>query len=448
VDFEDDINALYQTYQDLLPMAEADEARLWKKFRLDWNYNSNRIEGNTLTYGETEALLILGTEPRRLQKDIREMRAHDLAISYVQDLAKSERNITEANIRELNQITLKENYYIETETAEGNITRKEIVPGQYKTTPNHVRLRGGGIHKFAEPHEVSMRVASTVQSIRDYLQKPDNSLPKFLAKLHQDFIQTHPFDDGNGRVVRMLLNYVCLSLDWPPVIIKDNKKSDYLAALERADSGDIADLETLMKQELTWSLKKSIQAARGEDIDDPEDMDKRINILLKEKEEKFQLIENQEKSRREFLAQSFISLDSAVQPRLSSLSQLFKKYKEHSNYDKEISPDIILSRHGKEDIDFFCKHYRLEDWRGSESKYDFVIKITFFDQRDIQYIHTDIQLWQDNTMSKDRLKHVNNKDIADGQLCFHYGEDFEVFSKRILTAIIDEIDLLPMNKSD
>ena len=282
MEFEDDIDALYATYQSLLPMAEADSARLWQKFRLDWNYNSNRIEGNSLTYGETEALLILGTEPKRIEKDIREMKAHDMGIEYLVTLADDERAITETDIRTLNQIILKENYWITSETAEGNISEKEIVPGTYKKMPNHVRLRGGGIHKFAEPNEVPARMETTVKMMRGYIKKQDRPIAAFLAELHQYFIQTHPFDDGNGRVVRMLLNYVCLKLGWPHIIIKDKNKKEYLASLEQWDKGNKADLVSIMKSELIWSLKKSIAAARGEDIDDPDDLDKEIDLFVRE----------------------------------------------------------------------------------------------------------------------------------------------------------------------
>ncbi|MBL4871335.1 MAG: Fic family protein [Robiginitomaculum sp.] len=290
--YETDIDALFATYTSLLPMKKEDKDRLWQKFRLDWNYNSNRIEGNTLTYGETEALLILGTEPKRLQRDIREMKAHDIGIEYLRDLVDSRRYITEANIRELNQIILKQNYWIETETADGNISRKEIIPGTYKKTPNHVRLRGGGIHKFAEPQDVPTRMESTVKSIREYLKKPDTTLAKFLAELHHDFINTHPFDDGNGRVCRMLLNYVCLKLGWPPVIIKDKNKDGYLLALEQSDGGNLSALEALMKSELEWSLKKSIAAARGEDIEDADDVDKEIQNFVSEHTQRYRTDNN------------------------------------------------------------------------------------------------------------------------------------------------------------
>ena len=79
-----EINSLYQELQKLKPLKKEDEERLWKKFRLDWNYNSNHMEGNTLTYGETELLLmfdkITGDHEAR---EIDEMRAHDIIVQLV-----------------------------------------------------------------------------------------------------------------------------------------------------------------------------------------------------------------------------------------------------------------------------------------------------------------------------------------------------------------------------
>lgn len=345
--FDTDIDALYATYQSLLPMAEKDQARLWQKFRLDWNYNSNRIEGNTLTYGETEALLILGTEPKRLARDIREMKAHDLAVEYLLGLTKIRRYITEANIRELNQITLKQNYWIETETAEGNISRKEIVPGTYKKTPNYVRLRGGGVHKFADPQDVSTRMEDTVKSMRAYIKKPDKPLAQYLAALHHDFINTHPFDDGNGRVCRMLLNYVCLKLGWPPVIIKDKNKNDYLVALEQSDTGDLSALEKMMHDELEWSLRKAIAAAKGEDIEDADDVDKEIQSFVKENSQPFGMsVKTEDNVKRVHLLYT-IPIMEKLESRIAQFETLFTVFNpslKANNFKKVIQNNGMLDK--------------------------------------------------------------------------------------------------------
>ncbi len=73
------IDSLRQQLKKLKPLKREDEERLWKKFRLEWNYNSNHIEGNTLTYGQTELLLIFEkTTGDHDMREYEEMKAHDV----------------------------------------------------------------------------------------------------------------------------------------------------------------------------------------------------------------------------------------------------------------------------------------------------------------------------------------------------------------------------------
>ena len=173
MDFKTDLDALFQTYNDLLPMKQKDEDRLWQKFRLDWNYNSNRIEGNTLTYKETRDLIFGGLPPKKPRRHVKEMKAHDLAMSTILEMVKNCEHITEADIRQLNQITLKEPFYHVTQGDDGNESRIKIIPGRYKHQPNHVLQHSGEIYKFAEPFEVPALMADLVKSINAYLKKRD-----------------------------------------------------------------------------------------------------------------------------------------------------------------------------------------------------------------------------------------------------------------------------------
>lgn len=428
-------------------MAEADSARLWQKFRLDWNYNSNRIEGNSLTYGETEALLILGTEPKRIEKDIREMKAHDMGIEYLLSLAADERPLGEADIRTLNQIILKENYWIKSETADGNVSEKEIVPGTYKKMPNHVRLRGGGIHKFAEPNEVPMRMATTVKRLRSYLKKQDKPLAEFLAELHQYFIQTHPFDDGNGRVVRMLLNYVCLKLGWPHIIIKDKNKKEYLASLEQWDKGNTADIEAIMKAELIWSLKKSIAAARGEDIDDPDDLDKEIDLFLAEIDDQFEAERTEVEQDNLKMLEVFIKTDHAISSQFEKLQKAFKVFIKEPrqvshHHEIKLTPEIISQG--------LSKKYVLDDWRSPRNDYKVDLEMKLFNLNKRPYIRADLKIWRNGTLSSGdgHLKSESNKLFSDGRFVYDpNGKYLSLFSdgndfvKKLTKAIFDEIKL-------
>ena len=147
-DFEA-LDALKAEWDALQPLTPEDDARLWKKLRLEWNYNSNHIEGNTLSYGETELLLIhdrtTGDHPLR---DYEEMKAHDVGIAHVQKLAAEQRLLGEMDIRDLNKIILKEPYWKEAITPDGRPTRKQVIPGEYKSTPNNVRTATGEIFRL------------------------------------------------------------------------------------------------------------------------------------------------------------------------------------------------------------------------------------------------------------------------------------------------------------
>lgn len=158
-------------------IAPDDEERLWRKLRLEWNYNSNHIEGNTLTYDETELLIIhdrvAGAHPMR---DYEEMKAHDVAIKLVRDLSAAERPLAETDIRELNRVLLKEPFWKRAQTPDGEATRKWIEPGKYKTQPNHVRTRTGEVHRFAEPEETPARMREWVRRFREDLTRTDYAL--------------------------------------------------------------------------------------------------------------------------------------------------------------------------------------------------------------------------------------------------------------------------------
>ena len=174
-------------------IAPEHEERLWKKLRLEWNYNSNHIEGNTLTYDETVLLLLHGqTAGSHPLRDYEEMKAHDVAIELVRNLAVSEQPLAEADIRELNRVLLKEPFWKLAETPDGEMTRKRIEPGKYKTQPNHVRTRTGELHRFAEPEETPARMEQWTRRFREDLNRPDYPLPEFLAESHWSFVNIHP----------------------------------------------------------------------------------------------------------------------------------------------------------------------------------------------------------------------------------------------------------------
>lgn len=283
------IEKLKDSFKKLQPLSAEKQQRLDKKFRLEWNFNSNHIEGNTLTYGETELLLIFGeTKGNHEYREYEEMKGHDLALKLVEQLAEdTERNLTENFIRELNLAILKEPFYKEAITEDGQPTRRLIKIGEYKSFPNSVRLQNGEIFNYASPAETPALMNDLMNWYFSAANDKNQSPAEVAAEFHYRFVCIHPFDDGNGRISRLLMNYHLLKNGYPPVIIKAGDKKNYLFALHEADTGNLDAFKEYIIEQLLWSYDISIKAAKGETIDEPGDWEKKIKQLdLKLKDNK------------------------------------------------------------------------------------------------------------------------------------------------------------------
>lgn len=281
------IKLLKNEWDTLQPLKKTDDERLWQKLRLEWNYNSNHIEGNTLTYGETEVLFLHDqTTGDHTLREYEEMKAHDVAIAHIRKMAQDKRDLSEADIRDLNKLILKEPFWKEAITSSGQPSKKQIIPGEYKNLPNNVRTATGELFEFAAPMDVPQKMGELILWLNKSLNGPLPSLGLLLAKLHYDFILIHPFDDGNGRVARLLVNYALMRLNYIPIIIKSNDKKNYLAALRNADAGDIGPFTEYLLKELKWSLELGIKAAKGESIEETSDVEKALELLARDQKNK------------------------------------------------------------------------------------------------------------------------------------------------------------------
>lgn len=327
------LDALRDEWQALQPLAAVNEARLWKKLRLEWNYHSNHIEGNTLTYGETELLLLHDrTTGNHSHREYLEMKAHDVGIGHVRALAADkDRLISEGDIRDLNRIILKEPFWKHAETPDGHSTRKEIIPGQYKTTPNNVRLPGGGTFLFASVEDTPPHMSALVAWLQQELAAPTLPIAALIAKLHHDFVLIHPFDDGNGRVARLLVNYVLMRSGCLPLIVPTGEKEDYLTALRLADAGELSALMTYLQGRLEWSLQLGIRAARGESIEEPSDLEKEVAIFVRNQQGPKGEKKRSAEALRELLDLGLREFVEKFEAKLSKLAPLFTDHIKHLN---------------------------------------------------------------------------------------------------------------------
>lgn len=295
-----------------------------QKFRLWWTYHSNAIEGNTLTQGETEMFLMEGlTAKGKPLKDHLDLRGHSNAINYLLGFIRDKEVLTEAAIRKLHEILLVEPYQVQAIDPNGQPTMKTVALGQYKTQPNHVRTPTGETHYYALPEETPAKMQDLMTWYCDETAKGAIHLVEIAARFHHRFTAIHPFDDGNGRMSRLLMNLMLMQGGYPPAVIRIGEREQYLAALRRADIDEYDDFLSFIAGHVVTSLELYVRAAKGEEIHEPTDLEKEIALLkmeLKHVEEPEPL--TQEVQKRLF-ENSFGPLFAEIVKLMTPLCELF-----------------------------------------------------------------------------------------------------------------------------
>ena len=249
-------------WQELQPLSEKDRERLSRRFTVDFNYNSNHIEGNTLTYGQTEILLLFGKVIGEADVyAVQEMTASNVGLKMMTEEARvKEIPLTQNFIRTLHKTLLREDYTVYRNLPGGQQTSYVIdglstsvttrqcsnelgtvlaVPsvhaGQYKTRPNSVITRYGDRFEYASPEETPGLMTDLVDWYNEAEKEGKLSPIELAALFHYRYIRIHPFEDGNGRIARLMVNFILMRHDYPMIVVRSRKKSEYLEALHQAD---------------------------------------------------------------------------------------------------------------------------------------------------------------------------------------------------------------------
>lgn len=226
-----------EAWRSIQPLSERDRERLNRKFTVDFNFNSNHIEGNTLTYGQTELLLLFGKVVGEAEmKDLEDMKASNVGLKMMQEQAHiKEMPLTQNFIRQLHKVLLREDYTVYRELPGGLQTSYVIHAGRYKTRPNSVITRYGDRFEYASPEETPALMADLVDWYNDEEAKGRLSPVELAALFHYRYIRIHPFEDGNGRIARLIVNFILARHDYPMIVVRSRNKKDYLEALHQAD---------------------------------------------------------------------------------------------------------------------------------------------------------------------------------------------------------------------
>ena len=225
---------LYQEWRALQPLKSELQRQMDQQFMIDFNYNSNHLEGNTLTYGQTKLLLLFGdTIGNASMQDYEEMKAHNVGLELMKLAAIDKtRALTETFIRELNKTILVRDFY---KTSRDGEYRYKIHVGVYKTRPNSVITPTGEVFDYASPEETSALMSDLVGWYNEEERKEILSPVELSALFHYRYIRIHPFEDGNGRIARLLVNYILLRHNYPMIVIRTDDRVNYLKMLHQCD---------------------------------------------------------------------------------------------------------------------------------------------------------------------------------------------------------------------
>lgn len=231
------IEEIYNDWKTLFPLSEEQATLLRNKFTTEYNYNSNHIEGNTLTYGQTELLLLFGKVSGEGDlKDFMDMKASQATVEMVKEAVRDQSMpMTQNFIRQLHKVLLREDYTVYRELPGGGQTSYTVHAGQYKTRPNSVLTRYGDRFEYASPEDTPSLMGDLVDWYNAAEKEGKLSPVELAALFHYRYIRIHPFEDGNGRIARLMVNYILARHGWPMIVIRNRKKLEYLEALHRAD---------------------------------------------------------------------------------------------------------------------------------------------------------------------------------------------------------------------
>ena len=276
----DRVDALQAELDALRPLADEQVGRAMQRLRLEWTYHSNAIEGNSLTYGETRALLMHGvTAQGKPLKDHLDIRRHGEAITYIEDFIRSDEPVRVDLIKEIHLRLMGEEYEITAETPNGDRVKRTVRGGVYKEHPNNVRTETGETHFYADPLEVPGRMAELAKWLDS--DEAEELHPVARAALfHHRFVEIHPFPDGNGRTSRMLMNILLMREGFIPAVIRQENRPAYYGALAAADGGDPQPVVAFVANELAESMDLYVRAVKGEP--DPTVFARRIGLLRRE----------------------------------------------------------------------------------------------------------------------------------------------------------------------
>jgi Uncharacterized conserved protein len=211
---------------------------------IELTYTSNAIEGNTLTAVETTLVLEHGiTVGGKPLKDHLEAIDHFAALGYVRELARQSEPLTEVDVRNLHRLVM--------------LRSDPEIAGRYADGARYV-LTDTGRHHFPTPAEVPARMGDVARWLAAAPMTPETAFA-----VHRELVDIHPFNDGNGRTARLLMNLVLIRGGYPPVAVRPQDRAAYIVALQQDQAGKGSEaFERLLYARLDATLGEYVSAAK------------------------------------------------------------------------------------------------------------------------------------------------------------------------------------------
>lgn len=199
-----------QEFDKKRPLTEGEVARLNEEFAVEYTYNSNAIEGNTLTLRETDLVLKGLTIDKKPLKDHLEVIGHKEAFDFVRELVEKEADLNENVIKQIHYLVLSD---------------KIQDRGVYRRVPVKIM---GATNEPVQPYLIEPKMN---ELMHNYKKNTEHIVSK-LARFHIEFESIHPFIDGNGRTGRLLVNLELMKAGYPPIDIKFKDRLTYYKAFD------------------------------------------------------------------------------------------------------------------------------------------------------------------------------------------------------------------------
>lgn len=213
--------------------------------RIDITFTSNALEGNTLTAGETALVLEKGlTIGGKPLKDHLEATDHAHALDWIHEISARQGStpVRENDIRAMHALIVARSH--------------PEIAGQYADKARFVNS-SGGVHAFPAPLEIPALMRAFVEWLQSSRDEPE-----IAFEAHRRLVAIHPFNDGNGRTARLLMNLVLLRGGYPAIAIRPEDRPAYIAALENIDTPQgMAAFDELMFRRLHRTLDLYLNAA-------------------------------------------------------------------------------------------------------------------------------------------------------------------------------------------